>query len=125
VEAHNDKLNKTRNVTLTALFSALLVVVRMFHVPFRMPGLGGVPWLVILLITPAFLSSRLSSTRISFIGGLIASFLLDTPPGPFHLIKYISAGLTIDLLHYILKIVILIALKQLSVLQATLYLSHP
>jgi len=90
-----------------------------------MPGLGGVPWLVILLITPAFLSSRLSSTRISFIGGLIASFLLDTPPGPFHLIKYISAGLTIDLLHYILKIVILITLKQLSVLQATLYLSYP
>jgi len=65
--------------------------------------LGGVPWLVVLLVVPVILPSQLSSTKISFISGLIASFFLDNPPGPFHLIKYVSAGLSIDSLHYISK----------------------
>jgi len=78
-------------------------VTRLFRIPLRVPGLGGVPWLVILLIVPEILSFKLSSTKISFIGGLIASFFLDNPPGPFHLIKYILAGLTIDFFHHILK----------------------
>ncbi|MHA1722627.1 MAG: hypothetical protein ACTSXW_06055 [Candidatus Baldrarchaeia archaeon] len=75
----------------------------MVRIPYRIPGLGGVPWLVILLVLPAILPSQLQSTKISFIGGLIASFFLDNPPGPFHLIKYVSAGLSIDLLHHISK----------------------
>ena len=71
----------------------------MVRVPYRIPGLGGVPWLVILLVASAILPSHLPSTKISFIGGIIASFFLDNPPGPFHLIKYVSAGLSIDFLH--------------------------
>ena len=100
---YNSRLTKSQKVALIAIFSALLIVVRAFRIPIHMPGVGGVLWFIILLIASIVIQIPLPATEIAFLGGLVNSFMFDNPPGPFSLIKYIAAGITIDLLWLILK----------------------
>ena len=103
METSSSGLVKSRKVALVAIFSALLVVVRLIRIPVRVPGFGGLLWLIILMLSSVIIPTNFSATQVAFIGGLFSSFIIDTPPGPYHLVKYLSAGITMDLLNKLTK----------------------
>ena len=87
---------KTRTYSRIALFSALIVLVRVYKVPLHVPGLMSVPWITLLLLAHECIGpGQPSSTIVGGITGVILS-MLDYPPGPHQALKYVVAGAAID-----------------------------
>ncbi|MCD6483622.1 MAG: hypothetical protein J7L47_00765, partial [Candidatus Odinarchaeota archaeon] len=60
-------------------------------------------WFIILLTASIVIQVPLSATEVALFGGLVNSFMFDNPAGPLSLIKYLSAGIIVDVLWIILK----------------------
>jgi len=92
-------LNKSQRIALIGLFSGLFIVARALRIHLKVQGLGGLSWFIILMVASLLIPERFTSTRVSTIGGIISAFFFDTPLGIFKMIKYLSAGIMLDILN--------------------------
>ncbi len=88
-------------ISKIALFSALIIVMRLFKLPLHIPGAGSAPWLGVMIIARGLSDYAMTTTLIGLIVGVIA-FGMDMPPGPWHIVKYVVAGMIIDIMDRLL-----------------------
>ena len=87
----------SRTLSEIALFSALVVGIRLLRIPLHIPGAGSIIWIAIFIIARAYSSYPLISTSIGLISGTVVTLAgIDFPPGPQHFVKYVIAGVTAD-----------------------------
>ncbi len=99
-----DSIPKSRVVGEVALFSALIIVTRMFKLHLHIPGSGSMPWIALLIIARGISRYSITSTLIGVVvGSLVTVSGLDIPPGPHQFIKYVIAGASVDALGAVMR----------------------
>ena len=94
---------KSRVVSEVALYSALIIVTRLFKLHLHVPGSGSMVWIAIMLVARGLSRFPATSTLIGLVVGVVASVSgIDMPPGPHQLLKYLLAGASIDALGYLI-----------------------
>lgn len=97
---------RLHKLSLFSLLVALVIVIRFFtHVVTgaTISGDGNSIRATVLIIGKGLLPEFGSCTIINFIAGILISILMPSKEGIFTFLKYLTSGLMLDLLYFILK----------------------
>ncbi|MCD1293451.1 cobalt ABC transporter permease [Methanocella sp. CWC-04] len=91
-------------LTILSLLGALVFILRVYlRVPMHIPGKSGLFWVIPIILGVAIVSRPGSGTYIGFISGVLAAFLGMGDSGIFDFFKYLTMGITIDVLGQVFK----------------------
>jgi hypothetical protein len=87
-----------RDGVLIALLAGLIVFANAaIRAPLHMPGRSGFFWVAIMLVGQAAIAKKGTGTLIGLLAGLMATFVMPGSEGPLTWVKFLAAGLTLDL----------------------------
>jgi len=88
-----------RDQIIIALVSALIVAAKFYlNLPIRVPGHSGIFWMALIVIGVGLVRRPGAGTLIGLVSGILATLFVPGRQGIFVGIKYLSAGLTVDVL---------------------------
>lgn len=84
---------------MLSLLAALVFILRVYlRVPMHLPGKSGLFWVIPIIIGVAVVSKPGSGTYVGFISGILAAFLGMGDSGVFDFFKYLTMGISIDVM---------------------------